>query len=503
MRRVPTAFPDGQFYASIARSLQLHGVGVPSEIRHSPVAVDHIPFYGPVYFALTARAFDWFGVSLRSQRSVSLAGALLVIVAAAFLASTVSGQQWRWLWAITLVLLTPEIRQWATVGTMATLGVGFELAALAIFVHGFGTGRPGRFGLGAGLFLLLAALTTPRTYPFIGGFIAAGLVWVGTTRDGWRDRARQFLVSIATLAVGMTVWAIASHGDPIRWVRYMSFILSHEDSDVAILPTAERQWLFSPAQTVTPVIAVSAALLVAWIKSRRPGALQADRARATRFVLLTCWTAFVAGAVSMNLTFFFDVYVGLPLFVAVLAMPYEDLQVGRRTLGAALALVLVLDGTLGVIWYARVAATWEARNPRALADFFDRYVPDGSTVVGPEGAYYTAVERTGAVYRKMDPRSPADWAQWVPMIEPEALTRARDADVRQTHARYFIWPAGGTIPDEYRCVLAHPVAVFVPAPHHLDRLGWLGARTRDTGYLESNLYRLPAGCPTGYDPTHS
>ena len=44
--RVPTPWPDAQLYASIARSLQLHGNGVPSTIWFSPVAVDHLPFYG-------------------------------------------------------------------------------------------------------------------------------------------------------------------------------------------------------------------------------------------------------------------------------------------------------------------------------------------------------------------------------------------------------------------------------------------------------------------------
>ena len=51
--RVPTPWPDAQLYASIARSLQLHGNGVPSTIWFSPAAVDHLPFYGPVYFTLT------------------------------------------------------------------------------------------------------------------------------------------------------------------------------------------------------------------------------------------------------------------------------------------------------------------------------------------------------------------------------------------------------------------------------------------------------------------
>ena len=57
VNREPVPIPDDQLYASIARSLQLHGSGVPSILEASPYAVNHVPFYGPVYFALVAAAY--------------------------------------------------------------------------------------------------------------------------------------------------------------------------------------------------------------------------------------------------------------------------------------------------------------------------------------------------------------------------------------------------------------------------------------------------------------
>ena len=54
MRYMPTPFADVQLYASIARARQLYGVGVPTITWNSPAAVDHIPFYGPVFYDLVA-----------------------------------------------------------------------------------------------------------------------------------------------------------------------------------------------------------------------------------------------------------------------------------------------------------------------------------------------------------------------------------------------------------------------------------------------------------------
>src|SRR3954471_21223258 len=86
LRHVPTPYADLQLYASIARSRQLFGIGVPSETWNSPVAVDHIPFYGPVFFDLCAATLHWFGVTLLSFRIASVIGWAIVVAAAAWLA---------------------------------------------------------------------------------------------------------------------------------------------------------------------------------------------------------------------------------------------------------------------------------------------------------------------------------------------------------------------------------------------------------------------------------
>jgi hypothetical protein len=500
--RVPTPFADTQFYASIARARQLVGVGIPSWMQHSPAAVDHIPFYGPVYFTLAAQTFDWFGVSLRGYRAVSLLGTLLVVAATALLVRSISPTSGRWLWAVTLLLLTPDIRTHATEGTMHALAVGFEAMALATFVGGLATGR-GRawFGAAAGAFLTLAALTTPRTYPFIAGFFVAGLLLPCMPSDARRLGRRQLAVAAATFAVGIGAWTIASHGNPLRWIRYMTFIAMHENTDVALLPGATRVWLFSWANALTSLIAAAAATIVVAKLSR--GRRTDERAGLAAFALVTCGITMVVSAVVMNLTLDLGIYVGLPLFITVLAMPYEAFGVSRRALGLAVAFILSIETAFAGIWYLRVAATWDARDPEPLYAFFRTHVPEGSAVVGPPAPFFFAVERAGSRYRVAEAESWADWARWVPVIEPDAVAAARNVPIAPTGNRYFVWFTGDEVPAEYACAAPYRIATFEPAPHHLSLLGWLGRRTLDVGYPGASLYRLPQGCPTGYDPTHS
>jgi hypothetical protein len=402
---------------------------------------------------------------------------------------------------VTLLLLTPEIREYATVGTMATLALGFEMMALAVFVCGLrAERRRAWYGAGAGALLSLAALTTPRTYLFIAAFFMAGVLSPGLSRAERRRASRQLAVTFATLAVAVGAWAVASHGSVTNWARYISFILRHEDSDVAILPSADRRWLFSVGNATVPFIAAALGVAVTALLSRR-AERHDERTGVAAFALLTGWLTFIAGLVTLNLTFTQTTYIALPLFIVVLAMPYESLRLPPRALTVAAVAVLSIEAGLAGISYARVAATWDARDPDRLYRFFDRYVPDGAAVIGPPAPYFMAVERSGARYLSVSPESWADWARWVPILEPQAVAEARKVPVAPTAGRYLIWLAGDELPGEYACAATHQIAVYEPPPDHLDLLGWIGRRTWDTGYRKSILYQLPAGCPTGYDPT--
>jgi hypothetical protein len=498
--RVPTPSADSSFYASIARSIQMNGSGVPSMIWTSPYAVDHLPFYGPVFFKAAATSLRVFGVTAWSTRIVSLLGALLLALGGAMLAHYLNPHSDRGLWSFTLLLMTPEFAGTATDGTMHTTAVAFEILALATFVRGLMQERaPLSHGATAGFLLALASLTTPRTYPFVVAFMVAGAVLPGMPVAFRRRAYTQLAAAVGVFVIGIGLWATMSHGNPFRWARYMTFILTHEDADVAILPSATRVWAVSWSAPVTVMFAVvGVAVAAAAIARSRDDRNQTQR-NVGSFVVLTGWITFVLSVTVMNIAAVFRPYSVLPLFAAVLAIPFEALNVKPRTIAVGVTCLVLCDLSVSVVRYTLVAATWSARDPAPLEAFFKNHVPAGSAVIGPVDFYFTAVERSGARYLSMDAESYGTWARWVPVIEPEARAAL---PWKAAEGRYLVWP-DENLPDEYACAIRHIVAVYQPAPGYLKLLGPLiRAMANDVGFPKTLLYQLPPGCPTGYDPTH-
>ena len=502
IRHAPTPNADNQLYASIALARQLFGIGVPTITWNSPVAVDHVPFYGPVFFTLAAAFLKWFGVKLLTFRIISVFGGLLCLAAAALVAHVLSGSRERWLWAVALVVLTPEVSNDLGTGVMHMLAIGFELLALAAFVVGLR--RPGRAGMlmsaAAGGALAMAAMTTPRSYLFIAAFFATGILLPLAGLPLVREARWKYLAAAAGLCLPFLAWILVSHGNPLRWARYMAYIFTHEDTDIAILPSAVRDWQFSWGPVVTPAAAVAGAVLAArGIRRERRASFNSPPAAA--FALVTTFTTYVLTVAILNYTFANTDYIALPLFVVVVAMPLHVFTLRERTIAVLVGLLLFCDAGLFAVKGLRVAATWNATDPTPLNEFIGSHVPPGSAVVGPEAPYFFPVERSGSRYRVVDARSWADWARWVPIVEPEAVRHAAGDHEAPPANRFFIWRMDTELPDGYECVTGHVVGTFQPPAEYTDLLGPLGRRTWDKGYPASVLYRLPPGCPRGYDPT--
>jgi len=497
--RSPTLWADSQLYAAIARSRQLYGVGVPSSLLHSPYATDHTRFYGPVFFQLAAWAFDAFGISKWSFRLVSLFGALLIALAGGALGRLFGQSRDGWLWPLALLIMAPEIGLHARTGSMDTLAVGLELTALACFVRAmFVTTRPLEQGMVTGLFLALAALTTPRTYPFIGALVLWAAVVNADRR--WARIALSSAVIVCGVIVGC--WAWATHGSPLRWLRFMTYIALHENADVAVLPSVVRKWSFSTPNAVSPMFAIVGAVCAGWALARRRDTWSSVD-RAVAFALLTTATTFVVSAVLMNLTFTLTTYCAIPLFAVVAALPRGYFTVGlprvdRRLAAAACAALLWCDATVIGVRAARIAASWSARETAPLEAFLKKHVPADSDVIGPFNSYFFVVEQSGAHFWMMSPQSWADWARWVPQIEPEAV--GPYPRLRPPAARFFIWETERPLPPHYGCGAL--VATYVPPPPSA-LAGVSIAASSDTGYPQTDLYRLPDDCPDGYDPTGS
>ncbi len=512
LTRVPTPFSDVQLYASIARARQLYGVGVPTITWNSPAAVDHIPFYGPVYFDLCAAAMRVFGVSLLSFRLVSVLGTALFVAGTLLLARQFTVSRDRMLLAVALVLLTPEVNFGAAAGSMHMLALGCEMLALASFVRGFDRRRGGvRHGLAAGVWLSLAALTTPRSYPFVFAFFVAGLV--PSVFASAQKAVRYRLAAAAAVFVCiMAGWAIVSHGSVYAWFRYMAYISLHEDTDVAVLPTAVRSFMFHWSALVVPVPAIGLGLLAAWSIGRRGPATdgvdagrQSSRDGALSFLIACVWIALISTAIVLNYTFANGEYIALPMFAIVVCWPWHAFAMSRRSIAIVMGLFLCAESGYLAYRYAGVSARWQAHDPAPLAAFVERHVPPGSAVVGPEEPFFFSVEGSGSRYRTVSPRSWADWARWVPDIEPEARLLPRRFEQPVPTGRFLIWPVEGeAFPEGYECAAASVVARYDAPPPDGRFPAWLLRHAHfSVGYPTAVLYRLPPGCPSGYDPTRA
>lgn len=481
--RVPIPWTDEVIYASIARAVQLTGTGFPTVLDEAP-AIDHVGFYGPVFFALAAWLFDVFGFSAATFRAIGVAGALLIAVSGAALVRTLGGSRRRQWWSAAILLLTPEVGRGATDGRMDTLAVGLSLSALAVFAHGL-TRRTQPWGWGAvsGLLLSAAMLTVPRSYPFVAAFLLATLA-VPLMRGRDRSALSQWIAAAFVVAVAATVWAQISHGGVPAWLRFHWYLATHDDIEIAVATGALRRWSITPWQVVTSVAAATGlALVVIGRRHATPVGITA-----TVVLAVTVGNAVVSAGI-MNLTFALSTYFAIPLLAAVVAtLPPSDrggrLSVAITTL---FALFVVAEGAVRLTRYARVAVTWPARDPAPLARFISTHVPRGSAVWGPDYFFIYAVEQAGSRYLTSSGISGADWARLVPQTQP-----ARQVDPRAS--RFLLWPDGDDLPT--MCPGSQAVARFdVPADHRnlLRMFGRLANSLPDT-YHSTELYRLPPGC---------
>lgn len=484
LQRVPVVWNDSVAYATIARALQFGQGGVPTALRDSPTAVDHIPFYGPIFFQLAAWAYAVFGFSIASFRLISLLGGVLITVAAWGLVRAYGGHYPRQAWIAAALMLSPEVGSSATSGRMDSLAVGLGLLALTLTVRGIARGtQPWRYGAEAGVLIASAALTTPRAYPMVGAFFAGVIVLLWSPPQQRRAAAHQMIATTAIFLVIFTIWTIAAHGGPIRWLRYMAFIAMRENTDVALL--MRRQWAFESWRLITPV-AAGIGLGLAMADYRHASARGEDWTTRSYPIAVT-WMTLTAGVTVLNGTFFFEIYWALPLLVAVLAVTRST----PRT-RALFALMLLVFAGERVVKYVRVGATWQARDPALIEAFVKTHVPAGADVIGPEDFYFFAVERSGARYLFAYPESWATWARWVPQFDPAMVHAPRPV----SHAeRYLIWPVPYyTIPAQYACAIVGPVATYNPPPIVNVGVFEPGATTL-AAYPTTVLYRLQATCP--------
>jgi hypothetical protein len=198
--------------------------------------------------------------------------------------------------------------------------------------------------------------------------------------------------------------------------------------------------------------------------------------------LLTAWI--------LNITLIFAIYFAVPLLAAAVAA-FPDTTGRRRRMAMALFVILIAgDATIRLAKYARVAATWAARDPAPLEEFVASNLPPGSVVFGPAFFYFYAVERAGSYYVTSSRESEAAWPRHVEPGPPEPLPAG---------PRYLLWSdwdAAGPLPPALACPGSRLLGTYQPAPDDGWRLGpleTLPGHLPDT-YAPTQVYALPPGC---------
>jgi hypothetical protein len=521
--RTPIVWPDETIYASIARAMQLRGDGLPTVLDGAP-AVDHVGFYGPVYFTLAAALFDLCGFSITAFRFLGVVGALLAALGAAIIVrATGHGAKRQW-WAAALVLLAPEMGGAATSGRMDALAVGLSMMAVAVYAHGRATARrPIVGGMMSGLLLAAAALTVPRTFPLVGTVIVVGLVieWKAALQSRlYGSRLYEWLAAAITLGAIVALWAMVSHGSPVAWVRFHLYLAARQTSDIALAAGAVREWSATPWQLIT-FVAASGGLVLAWAWRAQAGSLRdpallepRDPApqTATRFVVAVAVVNAGLMIALQNLTFALASYFTIPLLAAALAALPQAGRTSRvnanadaRLQAAAVALfgtLVTADLVVRTAKYFRLATVWQASSPAPLELFVRTHVPAGSEVYGPDFFYFYAVERAGSRYLAASRESAAEWTRLVTPLS------GRDATSPAAHAshRYLIWPVDSSLvgqpPAAFNCAGRRDIAHYEPPQgwreNGRDPLGGLLRVTEGLPrtYPQSVLMQLPSGCLT-------
>ena len=477
---------DGPFYASIARSSHYGREGVPSTLESAaPTAVDHVQFYGPVFFTTVSVCFSLFGISIATFRAIGLFGVLLIAAGGVFVCKALGGGPVRSAWTWLLLLLMPEAGTASSNGRMDSLAVGLELCGLAICLDGLIKGRrPWLHGAGAGAFFAAAIFTTPRTFPFLLGLVVASLALVSRGHGATRPIRIQVMFTAATMVAIGLIWTWTAADGPLHWARLMVLVATHENTDVALLPSATmRDLMFVWWQGVTLAVAMTGALVAAWLLRRQT---MSSYAVAASFALTVTWTTLVATITLFNYTFAFGVYFVLPLTAVVIAVPTPLSDMRRRSAALVALLLFALLATVRAGKLAHAAVTWEGRDPAPLNRLIADHVPPGSRVLGPGPDFFFPVEAAGSRYLAVPQVSLADWARWVRPVAPGRT----DAGPPVT-GDFLIWRETDPPPPEYlACGRTNLIASYHPPPVTIRALAWLVDEDPYANYPATNLYAL-------------
>jgi hypothetical protein len=479
--RAPVPWKDETYDASAVLSLVQGGSGVPTVLQPGTWA----PFprvYGPAYFSVATAVARRIGVTPTAIRLPCLLGAILIAVAAGWLALAVTGSA---VWAavsFAVLAAAPDLALVAVNGRVDSLAIAGALIGEAALVDA-SRRRSGAASASlaaiAGTAWALSLLASPRVLPWFGAFalVAPGLLWLPKAT---RARVLASVAIAAGIAAGAyVIWTRSIGSGPIARLLFLRQSTEGDWFDV-VVPGGHRALGLYLRPGVT---CVSALLMAALTIACRP-----MRDEAGGFARVAFWGAAVTVAywlLTGNNILYHGAYFTLPLLATSLALaPAARL---RRTVLLAWAAVATLFAAIALGKTIEIAQSWTASDPRPLQAFLEREVPAGSIVFGPDADYFYAVEAARSSFRTVL-RVPFPAPGFGQATVPNAFAGTEGA------RRFLLWHAGDAIPEDVPCRLSKPLATFHPVRRTGALARFVSLYAREHGFVDTSLFAVPPGC---------
>jgi hypothetical protein len=493
--RSPLPWWDEIFYASAALAAARGGPPVPSVMGAFPHTMRIDLLYGPMMSFFGSLEIRLFGLSATSWRLLGFEGAVGTVFSAAWVSRRLDRSPLVAAATAMLVALSQGMGARATSGRFDTVTITLELLTLACAL-GAMRGQESRRAASiyvalAGIFCGLAALSTPRSFPFLLGLFVAIGVEVALARK-WELAIRGLTIGAVAL-VTVWAWTFSQGMSPIGWLRVIA--AASQGDKLNVSPLLHGTWhffdeplvpLFSGLLFLLMMVVVFGATM--FLTARHTFEMERhDVVSGVRLASITVLVNYVALFLLIAHFWDYEIFV-VPLLIAVLAALTARMlrDRGPRTvqwlvLGAwmvlAILLVTIRAGKV-VAWLA----SYQERDPQPLQVFISSNIPTNSRVFGPEDFYFYAVERAGSHYLFYRPRIPSG------LLSKADHQLDWEEQLKESQAVYLVWPKEDSLPGGLGLANLHLVGSFA-AQLGKEPIGWRKAGW-GSGYPATNLYRI-------------
>jgi hypothetical protein len=497
--RSPLPWFDEIIFASTSLSIVRGGPPVPTVLAAFPHTIRADLFYGPLICFLGSLDLRLFGLSPASWRLLGFLGAVGAVFSAAWVSRCLDRSQTAMAAAAMFVALSQGMGARATSGRPDTITITLELLSLACTLRAMRLQEPQRsefvYAALAGTFCGLAALSTPRAFPFILGLSVAICLELALARS-WKLVVRASIIGICTL-VPVWGWTLSQGMNPVAWLRFIA--AASRGDKINVSPILHGSWHLFDGPLVpllSGLLFVLVMLLVfgELLRSGPVGTEEHDVVSSVRLASIAVLINYVASFLTISRFWDYEIFV-VPLVVPVLAASTAKILrlSGRRAiqkliigswLMLAIVLVAIRSGKV-IAWLA----SYNERDPRPLQDFISSNLPDDARVFGPEDFYFYAVEKAGSHYLFVRPRMSTG------LISKLDHDLNWQQQLEQGQPVYLIWPKDDSLPSGLApanlLLEGSFIAKLGKEPAGWRKAGW------GSGYPSTNLYRIVSAQPDG------